>query len=156
MDTAEPQRIAATPPTHISVDVSRRSVRAPFCFENDRNHFMPRLAAEWTGAGIGTPGLKASQSMALSFSGSARSTCKKSSSIEAFAKGPSAGFTASRSTVSGLAEYVHIVGFAWNKRYIGVDSRSYWLMGGSFKISSIVRTMEVIVHGVWSTNSCLT
>src|SRR4051812_28326053 len=104
-----------------------------------------------TGAGMGAPGLKSSHRISLSASGSARSTSEKSSLADASAPLPLAGLRAIRSIVTGTSSYGRRSASAVKVLIIGVAAASYCVIGGSFKISSMVRRYDAVVYIVLST-----
>src|SRR6185312_5728900 len=67
---------------------------------------------------------------------------------ESFAAAVVASFLALISTFAGFTLYGVISGWGVKQLHIGVAATSYWLMGGSPKISSTVRSMAAVLNKV--------
>src|SRR5260221_1724682 len=70
---------------------------------------------------------------------------------DAVAPGDAQSFFASSGTRAGAKVYGASVGVVENALYIGVAAASYWLIGGSPRTSSIVRSTPDVVYSVLST-----
>src|SRR5258708_6872115 len=98
------------------------------------------------GAGYGTSGpLAATQRMRLSSSSGARSYSRKFIFALRLAPGAFGEFFASRSILGVFTSYGSRDAFWPKQANIGVAPPSYWVIGGSPRISSIVRTMLAVV-----------
>src|SRR5207302_1640338 len=80
-------------------------------------------------------------------SASAKSMRRDASAPHAFLSFFSSSRMRAATCVNGVS-----TGVAWNDPYIGDAAASYWLIGGSPKISSIVRSTEHVVYSVLSTD----
>src|SRR5579862_3917444 len=94
------------------------------------------------------PPFIAFQSTSLNWSSGTRSSAVKSKAADFFASSPEPVFISSRLTDSGRCLKGVVSGDAVKERHRGVAAASYWLIGGSPRISSIVRRSEEVEYMV--------
>src|SRR5262245_44626652 len=130
--------------------LSSRSRSSPFLSSSSSS--MARANALRTGAGICELAPRTDfQMISLNSMSGAASSLLKSSCADLCEPGAFCGFFSARSTRASRCLYGARSALFMKELYIGVAPASYWLIGGSPRISSIVRNIPEVVYIVEST-----